>query len=160
VGSIGTKRRRLERDLRSDGGFTLVELLVVMLVMGILLAIVIPMFLKAQNGSKDAAAKSHASLAEKTQKLLLLNDGSYAADATRLREVEPSLEYRSVATEAEASVLGAVYIREANGTTVELATRSATGECFWTRIVDGVTQRARGTCAADEFGTLDWDAGW
>lgn len=160
--SIGQRRRRLERD---ESGLTLVELLVVMLVMGILLVIAVPTFLNAQNGSKEAVAKSQAAQAAKTQKTVLLTDGPATADGaklTLLKTAEPSLDFR-LSDPSQAKVRGAVYLRQLTGETVELASVNGPDDCYWTRVAaTGLTEFARGSCSEDPeaLGALDWNAGW
>ena len=157
-------QKRRGTDGSSDAGVTLVELTIVLLVVGILLGVAAPMFMAAQNGSKDASAKSHAILALKAQKALLVSEGSFASDDATLQRVEPNLDFRRFSDPAEAgeaSVRGAIYIRDASGTTVSLAARSGSGVCFWTRVVpSGSTEFAKGTCRADEASSLQWGAGW
>jgi type IV pilus assembly protein PilA len=52
---LSTLRKRLNRE---EDGFTLIELMVVVLIIAILMAIAIPTFLGAQNKAKDRAAQS------------------------------------------------------------------------------------------------------
>jgi prepilin-type N-terminal cleavage/methylation domain-containing protein len=50
----------LEGESVSEGGFTLIELMVVLLIIAILLAIAIPTFLTVSGGARDRAAQSNA----------------------------------------------------------------------------------------------------
>lgn len=153
---VGTARR-------NDDGMTLVELLIVLLIVGILLAIAIPTLLTAQNGSKEAVAKSQAAQAVKTQKVILLTDGPATGDVeklSKLKAIEPSLDVR-LSDPTETKVRGAVYVRAATGETLVLAAAYGSDDCFWTRVTAaGLTQYARGTCADSAVGTLHWGDGW
>jgi prepilin-type N-terminal cleavage/methylation domain-containing protein len=64
---------------RADGGFTLVEILMVILIACILLAIAMPAFLGQKEKATDARAKSDARTAETAMQVYRTDhDGSYA----------------------------------------------------------------------------------
>jgi len=82
------------RPGRSDGGFTLVELMVVVLIIGILLGIAIPTFLGARTRSQDAVAKSSLRTALTTAEVIYSDQQSFAtADAPTLTSNEGSLAF-------------------------------------------------------------------
>jgi type IV pilus assembly protein PilA len=84
---------RIRKMARHDEGFTLIELMVVILIIGILMAIAIPSFLSVRNRGYASAAKSMRSNAVKAMELYAVdNQGSYlGADNAGLKGLEPSL---------------------------------------------------------------------
>jgi prepilin-type N-terminal cleavage/methylation domain-containing protein len=71
-------RRRLAGCAVQADGFSLLELLAVLLIMGVLAAVAIPLFLSATAKAADAQAKALAGTAENTAEVLgAENDGKY-----------------------------------------------------------------------------------
>jgi type IV pilus assembly protein PilA len=89
-------RQRMSQD---ESGFTLVELLVVMLILGILAAIAIPAFLNQRSKANDSDAKTAANTAQTAIETLATdNNGSYASangNPGALTAIEPALNNAS-----------------------------------------------------------------
>jgi type II secretion system protein G len=92
-----TKRRLLmlvantprQRSLLQKG-FTLVELMIVVVIVGILSAIALPNFLNQQNKAKATCAKTQVSALAKEQQVYYAENSSFAADATTLGTTLPA----------------------------------------------------------------------
>ena len=120
-------RARIDRD--DEDGFTLIELMVVVLIIAILLAIAIPTFLGARSKAEDRAAQSNLRNALTAEKTYYVDNQAYTDNtSSNLTNIEPSLTYDA---SASPTVVGDIYVQSANATDVFMAAKSASGKCFW-----------------------------
>src|SRR5487761_1440805 len=100
-------KQRLERD--DDQGFTLIELMVVVLIIAILLAIAIPTFLGARNTANARAAQSDLANALIAEKTIYTNGQSYSSDTVvALPAVDTGLSWTTVAPTTSGNTVGVI----------------------------------------------------
>ena len=78
---------------RGEEGFTLIELMVVVLIVAILIAIVIPTFMGARQKAQDRAAQSSLRIGLTAIRTAYIDGQSYLTASTQLASIEPSLTY-------------------------------------------------------------------
>ena len=118
------------RAARREQGFTVLELLVVVLVIALLLAIAIPTFLGARNRSNDRRAQSDLRNGYAAVKVLL-SDNSQASNLSQatLTAAEPSLDFTGGDPD-DAAEPGTV-AWSASSSQVVMITKSKTGTAFY-----------------------------
>jgi type IV pilus assembly protein PilA len=128
-----------------EQGFTLIELMVVVLIIAILIAIAIPSFLGTRSRASDRAAQSSLRVALTAAKITFTdtNDFSTATQAT-LATIEPSLVF--VPAGPSTSFKSISIIAAPGGQTWWATALSKSGKCFG--IEDSATPGAGGTTYA------------
>jgi type IV pilus assembly protein PilA len=137
----------LRSRLRADDGFTLVELLVVTLIIGIIAAIALATFLNQREKAQDAEAKTATVTAAKAIEAFSTDhEGSYAGATTAdLMTIEPALEKaRGLTIDSTVNTFTVTVT-----TTSEIATRFSISRAADGLSVRDCTNPGTGGCHAD-----------
>jgi type IV pilus assembly protein PilA len=137
------ERRAAEFELEgsADAGFTLIELMVVLLILAILLAIAIPTFLGVTGGANDRASQSNLNTALTTAKAMATQNNQTYLDTTAtpvqtavtqlalLKSNEPSITFVAGAVTTQGPV--SVYFEPTGAGVVMASFSKSTNKCWY-----------------------------
>jgi type IV pilus assembly protein PilA len=155
---------------RREAGFTLVELMVVVMILSILMAIAIPTFLGMRERAQDDAAKASVRITLTNAKSLMTTEETYLlVTGVSLGSAEPSLTFVDEATPSTGHTVVSQYVpdRLTTARTFVASSYSQAGKCFFVRDVTttgteyGILDPSTtAQCTADNQGTVAFGPRW
>jgi type IV pilus assembly protein PilA len=125
-------QRISDRLRKEDKGFTLIELMVVVLIIAILIAIAIPTFLGARKRAQDRAAQANLRQAVTSGKVIFTDKEDYRdATVTALQSAEPSITWKI--SSADSTGPPTVSVKSVDKDTFIAAALSKAGNCWYVR---------------------------
>ncbi len=157
------------RKAANDDGFTLIELMVVVLVIAILIGLAFPAFLGARLRSQDRAAQSNLRNALTVGKVVHSDEGDYSSiTVAELDALEPSMTFQAAASSGSKQIS----FDRVSDTVVVYTALSDSEECWYLRDRVGNTpattrtqfssrgQGVAGACQANNTAGLAWEDSW
>lgn len=140
---------------RDEQGFTLIELMVVVMIIAILIAIAVPTFLNVRQKAQNRQAESNLRNAYTNAKGIYSDSTDWGTvNTTNLAAAEPSLTFQATAstTAKQISVT-------ASTAGIVLAARSASGTCYVLRENEGSgAEYGTGSCDSGSVGSVTFAA--
>ena len=156
------------RNEEPEAGFTLIELMVVVLIIAILIAVMMPTFVGAKQRAQDRAAQSTLHNGLTAAKVVFSDRGDYTlATTAALIAVEPSLSW--VASASISTGPNAVSVNPVSASYIVIAAQSKSGRCYFLSDDESAASvgtqfaTANGSCsasAAPAAGSASWTAAW
>jgi type IV pilus assembly protein PilA len=139
--------KTIRHGLRRDEGFTLIELMVVVMIIAILIAIAIPSFLGFRKSAQDRAAQNEIRNVLIVEKAFWLDNGDYTETAGDITVFEPNALLH--ATDSAAGVV--IDLRDTDGDVLCITKTADSGNTFsvWESASSGTYYGATDLTGAD-----------
>ncbi len=138
--------KTIRRGLNRDEGFTLIELMVVVMIIAVLIAIAIPSFLGFRKSAQDRSAQSELRNVLLSEKAFWLDNGDYTETEADITAFEPNANMN-----ADAALGVSADLRDADSDIVCLTRTAESGNTFaiWESSSAGTHYGATDLSAAD-----------
>lgn len=141
---------KMRNPLRGSNGFTMVELLVVVGIIGILSGIAVPTYIGAKRNGQDSQAQTSLRSALAAERTRYVDFQSYTADPAALRTLEPNLNFTTTDA-AQNGVMAAVSAGTDPQTVVLVSTSESDGQFCIMNIAADLTAAVNGQTLAGTY---------
>lgn len=133
------------RHAHTEDGFTLVELLVVVLIIGILITIGLPTFLGARERAMERSAQADIRNAFLAEKAYYTDGRTYTDVPADMTAIEPAMSYVSGDTPLVAGIVYLLWVPASDE--IYISSKAESGTCFY--LMEAAASGARYSTAAN-----------